>query len=506
MRPIKKSLYSLLSLPLLSGLLLILCQPPVSLFFVAYIALVPLFFSLKPGIWRHNFLVGFYTGIVCYTGLVYWVVVAMNAYGGISVPFSILTLLLLVLYISLYTGCFTWLISYLKERFRIPLYLSAPSVWILLEYLRGVLLSGFPWSFLGHSQYNFLPIVQVVSVTGTYFLSFLIVAINCLIYSALSEKRFPLAYGGSVVALFAACLVFGFMQLRAPIRGTVKASIVQGNIRQDIKFDEAYKNSIIRRYIDLTSGSSRGADLVIWPETAMPFIFLEEEASRAVRVLPSTLSNHLLLGTISRDRRGRYYNTAYMINRQGEIEGAYSKTHLVPFGEYTPLTAYFPFLEKISVAAGDFFPGPSHEPMITGVGKIGMLICYEGVFPFLTSETVRQGAEMLVNITNDAWFGPTSAPYQHFAFYVFRAVETDRYVLRAANTGISAIIDPRGRTTARTGMFKEAVLNGTFSLRHGETVYVRYGDYFVVLAFLFLCTLVLGGVISRPSSRAGRPV
>jgi apolipoprotein N-acyltransferase len=365
-------------------------------------------------------------------------------------------------------------------------------------------MTGFPWSFLGHSQYNFLPIVQVVSVTGTYFLSFLIVAVNGLIFHILSKRRFPPVYGTTVVALFAACLVFGFLQLRDPIRGTVKASIVQGNVRQDIKFDEAYKNSIVRKYIDLTTMDSRGADLVVWPETAMPFIFLEDEAGRAVRSLPLALSDHLLVGTISRDLKGRYYNTAYIIGRQGEFEGAYSKTHLVPFGEYTPLTAYFPFLENMSVATGNFFPGPSHDPIATGTGKIGMLICYEGVFPYLTAETVRRGAEVLVNITNDAWFGPTSAPYQHFACYVFRAVETDRFVLRAANTGISAIIDPRGRTTARTGIFAEAVLNGTFSLRQGETIYVRYGDYFVLLAFLFLCALVLKGVLSRPPSREGR--
>ena len=174
---------------------------------------------MEPGNGRRNFLAGFYTGIVCYTGLVYWVVVAMNAYGGISAPFAVLTLLLLVLYISLYTGCFAWLIAYLGERFRIPLYLSAPPVWILMEYLRGVLLSGFPWSFLGHSQYNFLPIVQVVSITGTYFLSFLIVAINCLVYYVLSKRRFPAVYGGSVIALFAACLIFGFMQLRGADSG-----------------------------------------------------------------------------------------------------------------------------------------------------------------------------------------------------------------------------------------------------------------------------------------------
>ena len=326
----------------------------------------------------------------------------------------------------------------------------------------------------------------MASVTGTYFLSFLIVGVNCLIYHVLAKRRFPLVYGSFVVCLLAACLVFGFHRLREPVEGTLKASIVQGNIRQDVKFDEAYRAAIIRTYSTLTLGCSRGSDLVIWPETAMPFVFLQDGARSGICALPAALSNDLLLGTISRDGRGRYYNSAYVIGRKGEILGDYRKNHLVPFGEYTPLADYFPFLEQISAAAGDFFPGPSHDPMITDVGKIGMLICYEGVFPSITNDTVRRGAEVLVNITNDAWFGRSSAPYQHFAAYVFRAVETDRYVLRAANTGISAVIDPRGRTCAKTGLFTEGVLAGTFSPRKGETPYVRYGDWFVALCGLLL--------------------
>jgi apolipoprotein N-acyltransferase len=501
MRPTKTYSYSLIAL---SGLLLVVCQPPVSLFFAAYVALVPLFFAIEAGEGvrgRGRFLAGFYTGIVCYTGLVYWVVVAMNAYGGISGPLAVLTMLLLVLYMSLYVGCFTWSITYLKERFRVPLYVSAPAVWIVLEYLRGVLLTGFPWSFLAHSQYNFLPVAQIVSVTGSYFLSFLIVAVNCLAYCVLSEKRFPVAYGTAVIALVAACLAFGFYQLRLPIQGTVKTSIVQGNIRQDIKFDGAFKDKTVHRYMDLTLRNSKGTDLVIWPETAMPFLFLEDAASREVATVPLVLSNNLLLGTISRDREGHYYNTAYVIDGQGRLAGSYNKVHLVPFGEYTPLASYFPFLAEISAAVGDFRPGPGHDPVETSSGKIGTLICFEGVFPRLTAETVRRGAEVLVNITNDAWFGRSSAPYQHFAFYIFRAIETDRFVLRAANTGISAIIDPRGRTVARTGVFEETVLNGAFSPRQGKTIYVRYGDYFVALVFLFLVAVIVRAVLIARSAK-----
>ena len=339
-------------------------------------------------------------------------------------------------------------------------------------------------------------------MTGTYFLSFLIVAANCLIYTALSKKRFPRVYGPAVLCLLAACLVFGIHRLREPITASMGTSLIQGNIRQDIKFDEAYKEHIIRTYSTLTSAWSRPSDLVIWPETAMPFVFLEDRASAAIRALPAALSNHLLLGTISRDGRGRYYNTAYVIGKEGEISGSYSKNHLVPFGEYTPLAAYFPFLQDISVATGDFRPGPTHDPVATGRGKIGILICYEGIFPSITRDTVRRGAEVLVNITNDAWFGRTSAPYQHFACYVFRAVETDRFLLRAANTGISAIIDPRGRTTGSTALFEEEVLRGPFAPRRGQTIYVRYGDYFVALAFLALCGLVMKGMFAARTDKA----
>ena len=278
----------------------------------------------------------------------------MNGYGGISVPLSLCALLLLVLYLSLYTGCFAWLTSLLEHRLRIHFSVSAPIIWVLLEYVRGKFLSGFPWSLLAHSQYNVLPLVQVVSITGTYFLSFLIVAANCLIYHVLSRRRFPLAYGSLVIVLFAASLIFGASRLKEPMKGTLTASIVQGNIRQDVKFDEAYKAATIEKYVRLSLSRSAGADLIIWPETAMPFVFLGDRASKNVFAVPAALSSHLLVGTISRDRNENYYNTAYVIGRQGQIEGAYTKVHLVPFGEYTPLTAYLPFLKNMSVDAGDF--------------------------------------------------------------------------------------------------------------------------------------------------------
>jgi apolipoprotein N-acyltransferase len=440
---------------------------------------------------------GLTMGVVGYLGLVYWVVVAMNGFGNVGVPLSLLALILLALYMAVYIGFFAFLVTFLRDRFRVPVGFSAPPLWVVLEYVRGFLLSGFPWSLLAHSQYNFLSLVQVASLTGTYFISFLIVAINCTVYEIIRQRRFPFWYGSAVAAIFAASLLFGIIRLHQPVEARVPVAIVQGNIRQDVKFDEAYKNSTVETYRRLSLEYGKSASLIVWPETAMPFVLLLDPSLAAVRTVPATLSNDLLLGAISMDHQRKFYNSAYVIGKDGQIGGTYSKVHLVPFGEYTPLTTYFPFLERVSVAAGDFFSGPNHKPLASGVGKLGMLICYEGVFPSITNETVREGAEVLVNITNDAWFGPTSAPYQHLAFYIFRAAETDRYVLRAANTGISAVIDPRGRIVARTDIFTERVLKGYFSPRNDLTPYVRYGDYVVLLSIVFLCVIPVFFALGR---------
>jgi len=231
---------------------------------------------------------------------------------------------------------------------------------------------------------------------------------------------------------------------------------------------------------------------VVWPETAMPFIFNQETgASRFVRTLPPAVNSYILFGSIARDNDGRLHNSAYLLDSKGREAGRYDKGHLVPFGEYTPLRAYLPFLERLSVQIGEFFPGNSHSPIETQMGKVGVLICYEGIFPHITREMVRNGAGLIVNITNDAWYDRTSAPYQHLAFYVFRAIESDRFVIRAANTGISALINPQGRVQNKTPIFEDAVLGGGFSFKDTKTFYVSYGDWFVFLSLLFLAAIII---------------
>src|SRR5271157_1710675 len=236
--PINYIRNSRLNLSFLSAILLVLSQPPISLFPLAYVALTPLLLSLEQGKHRQNFLVGFATGIMAYAGLVYWVVVAMNTYGGISIPLAILILALLVLYLALYVGLITWLGPWLEAFLKVPLYLSVPLLWVLTECWRGWFLTGFPWSYVAHSQHNFVTMIQIASVTGTYFISFLIVAINTLIFYLLSRKRVPLLFALFIVMAVIASLLFGYTRLKDRVGGTLKTAIIQGNILQDMKWDE----------------------------------------------------------------------------------------------------------------------------------------------------------------------------------------------------------------------------------------------------------------------------
>lgn len=477
------------SLPVLSGILLILCQPPVSLYPLAYIALTPLLVDIYGKNLRQSFRSGMVTGIVAFTGLVYWVVVSMNTYGGLSPALSLLVLGLLVLYLALYMGAFAWSVAYFQSR-GLEAHLTAPLIWVVLEYVRGFLLSGFPWSFLAHSQERFLPLIQIVSITGTYFLSFLLAAVSAIAAFVIRKRAVPWAFCGLTVFLFVLSIAFGISRLHVAENGNLSAAIIQGNMPQDVKWDADFKAYTIATYRDLSIEHGRDASLILWPETAMPFIFDHDPAKELVSEVPVAVSSSLLFGTISKDNTDRYYNSATALGSDGRILGTYSKVHLVPFGEFTPLREYLPFLANISVQIGEFFSGNSHRPIRTDAGSLGVLICFEGVFPAITNETVRQGANVLVNMTNDAWFGRSSAAYQHLGFYIFRAVETDRWVLRAANTGFSAIIDPQGHIRARTKLFEKTALAGHFAMKQSQTFYVRHGDYFVILVGLSLLFFV----------------
>lgn len=482
----------------ISGVLLVVIQPPVSLYYFAFFSLIPLMATIEKNNLSLSFKRGFVTGMIAYIGLIYWVVVAMNRYGGINIPISIFILLLFALYLSLYMGMFAFACAFLEKKISVPIYLSAPAVWVILEYLRGTVMTGFPWVFLAHSQYGFLPFIQIASVTGTYFISFLIVAVNSILYAFWARKRPSLLWVSIICLLIVFSLTYGLVRLGQKEGGqTHNVAIVQGNIRQDVKWDETFKTMTIGKYSRLSLEQAQKADIVIWPETAIPFIFdLDAETQKYVKAIPPMLESLLLFGTVGLDRKGNLLNIVHYIDQTGKTVDTYTKVHLVPFGEYTPLVSYLPFLERITAAGASFVSGKEgHRPVQTDAGNVGILICFEGVFPYITNETVRNGAQVLANLTNDAWYDRTSAAYQHFASYVFRAIETDRFVMRAANTGISGIIDSRGRIHRKTMIFTEEVLRGTYTLKNTMTFYVRHGDYFIVLCFVFLAFITAAGAV-----------
>jgi len=477
-------------LPILSGIMMVLCHSPVSFFPLAFISLVPLLVSLKEENPSYNFKKGLISGVVSYLGLIYWVVVAMNRYGGLDIFTSIVIMLLLVLYMASYIAIFSYVITFLKWKYTFPIFLSAPFVWVFLEYIRGVFLTGFPWALIAYSQHNFLPFIQVVSITGVYFISFLIIAVNCIFYYVWIEKKVPAVFCIVTGVLIAMSILYGVLKLKenGNMEGVKKVAIVQGNIAQDVKWDDRFKAKTVEKYIKMTVEHGNGCDLVIWPETSLPFPFNKAELIEPqLKYLAMSIKADIVFGTVHEEKGDKFYNSAYLINSKGELPGFYNKVHLVPFGEYTPLREYIPFLEKITAAGGNFSAGTSNNPVKSTIGNIGILICYEGIFPHISVKTVRKGAQVIINLTNDAWYDRTSAPFQHLVFYVFRAIETDRFILRAANTGISAVIDNRGRIKKKTHIFEDAVLKGDFHLSDKKTFYVKYGDWFIyILALVFL--------------------
>lgn len=264
-------------------------------------------------------------------------------------------------------------------------------------------------------------------------------------------------------------------------------SLIQGNIDQNIKWRPAFQEETIRIYKTLTlQAAPAGKGLIVWPETATPFFFQDQDdMHREVAFLPKLSGNWLLFGSPSYQRDGAhlaFLNSAFLLSPDGGITGRYDKVHLVPYGEYVPLRRFFPFISKLVEGIGDFRSGSGYEPLIMpGIEprKLGIMICYEGILPEAGRTYRQRGAGLLVNITNDAWFGNTSAPYQHLSMTVFRSVENRLYLVRAANTGISAIIDPTGRILARTALFEKATLPGSVRFMNINTFYSTCGDVFV---------------------------
>ncbi|MBI1913015.1 MAG: apolipoprotein N-acyltransferase [Deltaproteobacteria bacterium] len=490
---------------IISGILLILSFAPFGQDWLAFFAFVPFFYSLDGLGRRKGALIGIVFGFTFFLGTVYWVIHSMYFYGGVPIYISVFVMLLLVLYLSVYPAVFGALFPFFTGHGKIAQLVIMPAAWVTLEYLRGYLFTGFPWVLAGYTQTHFLPIIQIADVTGVWGVSFIVVLVNTALYFSLryllkKDSKFPLKEAAVTLAVIISVVSYGFLRIslirkEMPLWTSIKAGVAQGSIDQGAKWDATFRQRTLEIYKAITINAGRaGARLIIWPETAVPFYFDSDEIkSGFVGDITRETGSYLLTGSPSykynqQTESIEYYNSAFLLSPSGDTLGRYDKIHLVPFGEYVPLKRFLPFIKKLTTGIGDFATGIGPVPIDFEGGGIGALICYESIFPEIAGRSVKNGATVLVNITNDGWFGKTSAPYQHFDMAIFRAVENKAYLLRAANTGISAVIDPIGKIKKRTKLFEKAALVDTISLRRGPlTFYSKYGD-----VFAYGCIIISG--------------
>lgn len=500
-----------LALAVLSGLLLAASFPGLGWSFLAWLALVPFLFALRDLTVRAGLLLGFLFGLVFFSCTVFWVTSSIHVYGHVPLLLASFITLLLSAVLALFIAPFGAAVIYLRATRPGIVFLAAPALWVTLELARTHLFSGFPWALAGYSQYRMPPVIQVADLAGVYGVSFVVVLVNTAIAELISDrKRFTPLLTASVVLI--AVLGYGYHRLNPEAgNGGITVSVVQGNIEQDKKWDPAYQGEVIETYKRLTRKAlARKPDLVIWPETATPFYFegaddrypaLTDDLRKFVR----STGTPLLFGSPTyekKDRRHLLRNSAFLLDSDGMTKTVYHKVRLVPFGEYVPFKkSLLFFVEKMVQASDDFQAGAEHTVMKVRLPAgdevaLGTVICYEIIFPDLVRRFVNEGATVIVNVTNDAWFGRTGAPYQHFSMAVLRAVENRVPVARAANTGISGFIDAQGHILETSGIFTEADLTRTLVPGRINTFYTRHGD-----VFAWLCALTSLVLLALPTKR-----
>ena len=469
-------------------------------------ALAPLLAALGGVSLRRAFALGWVCGVVYFTGTLYWITWVMAVYGDLQPVVATLVNGLLIVYLALFPAVFAVVVRRLVVSYGPRALLVSPLVWVSTELGRTYLLTGFPWVLLGYSQVTVLPVAQAASVFGVYGLSGLVAAVSATIAYATtvgSAFRRTLPLFAVLFLIFAIAGWGSFRVARGELAGggtAVRVALVQGNVEQRQKMaaaagDRRSATDIFDDYLRMTREAiAQGTDLIVWPESATPFIFeTERTAAEPIRRIARDARVPILFGSdqIAGGVPTRYYNSAYLVRADGSTGEAYRKMHLVPFGEYVPLRRLLFFAAPLVEAVSDFSAGESPVLMSIQGHLISTAICYEVVYPDLVRRFVAAGSELLTTITNDAWFGNTSAPYQHFAQASMRAIENGRYLIRAANTGISGVVDPYGRVLVESRLFEPAVVTRTVYYRTERTLYTRIGDAFAYVAALATVALLL---------------
>jgi len=517
-----------LLLSLLSGGLLFLAFPPADLGWLAFVALVPLLAVAARTTPRTAALYGLACGTAFFAPLLYWITIVMSLYGGLSIVVAASILALLVLYLATYVALYAALVAAASVRWGWRGLLLAPVFWVGLEILRGHLLTGFPWGLAGYSQWRNLALLQLSSLGGVYLTSFVVLLANSGLALLLLRPpgRAPRTAGVLLLALAATAHLGGRAILplaeswsAGPPSGPapIRVAAIQANVAQGVKWRPGEEQRIVADLLAMSDEAAQeGADLVIWPESSSPLSFYRPAATvGATAAVPIEPRREFLQMVEDSARQGGYTliagsvgyhyegerlratNSAFVIGPDG-VGSSYDKVHLVPFGEYVPLGKVLFFVDRmVQGAIAEFAPGRRLRPLATPAGQAGTFVCYEAIFPELVRR-VAISSDFLINITNDAWFGRSAAPRQHLAMAVFRAPENRRWLVRAANTGISALVDPGGRVVASTPLEVRTILSGRIAKQSGPTLYARTGD-----VFAWACAIVT--LLSGAALRAAVP-
>ena len=461
----------------LSGALLVLSLPKPDLYPLAWIALVPLLFVVvRQSAPRPIAAASYAAGLVFFAGTFYWMTETMIIYGGLSVASAFAVGLLFDIVYSFWFVFFGLGLHLAIKRLGAPgLFFAAP-LWVTIELLRAhFFFSGFPWMLSGYALVPYSGILQIAAWTGIYGLSFIAAAVNSVIVYGLI--RHSKTWVGAAAAAVAVMWFFPLLG-ETPSGDAIAVRIVQTNISLDQPWREPYAGELLDELGTLSTRDQTKPRLVVWPETPAPFYLTEDrDFLGRMQQIARKLGAYFLVGytgMIGEDPS----NSAAVLNPNGDIISRYDKMHLVPFGEYIPLKRLLFFAESFTKQVGNFAPGTAYTITPLDNHRISSAICYESIFPNLMRQFVKRGSELLVVVTNDGWFGESSAPFQHLRMGAVRSVENRRYMVRTANTGISAIIDPYGRIESRTSIGVRTILDGTAHFRSDLTFYTQYGDLF----------------------------
>jgi apolipoprotein N-acyltransferase len=483
-----------LVLPILTGVFLVASFPRFNQGYLAWIAFIPLIvYVARTKRVKAAFLGGFIAGFIQFFVLLIWMPAVLVHYGGLSAVQAWFAYTLLVVVLACYPAVACGIVKGLVCHAGDACILLFPFVWVLSDYaLSFSPIGGFPWLLAGYSQSRFLSIIQIADITGIYGISFLVIWPGTAIYW-LFQKRgrgaFAWIPAWTALVFVVGCVVYGAVALAkwehvsthyqgAMLQENLSSDDTQGVLRE--KFEHGYARM---------ADQIQAADLLILPESPSPTFF---ESDPQYRQTLEQLAKRFPLGLVFNNVRHaedegdwRYFNSAYFMDKNGVLKGIYDKIHLVPFGEYLPLASIFSFVQVISKDVGTFAAGTDYRLVNIGGHPANAIICFEAVFPDLVRRFVAEGSQLIINLTNDAWYGDSAAPYQHIAIARLRAVENRRFLLRAANSGISAIIEPSGRFRDATPILREAICEGGFDFIATSTFYTRYGN-----AFVFLCAII----------------